>query len=287
MSFLKIKDHNKRDETVKEFLALKNKIKDNFRKERLGEIETQRDLAKLFKPVTETQKATAKEITGELKPIKEGIENLPKAITFPAYPSIEVSKEKETFVEPYFIGNIAENYLRKYTTKDEADKTFGLYDKRGSFYIGNKPVFIKENNIVLEGEEYEGTPGLWELIISKEPKDFNAEDYDNYAKLMIKSNALRAGNDPESKRPKSSKSYKWNNILKDIWRDKSKHTGEGVTVIPSDPNALLERLDLLLATQDAGHTGVGNELTSICDELKRQGVIDANAYKEINSLIKI
>ena len=94
MSFLKIKDHNKRDETVKEFLALKNKIKDNFRKERLGEIETQRDLAKLFKPVTETQKATAKEITGKLKPIKEGIKNLPKAITFPAYPSIEVSKEK-------------------------------------------------------------------------------------------------------------------------------------------------------------------------------------------------
>ena len=72
MSFLKIEDHNKRDEIVKEFRALKNKIKDNFRKERLGEIETQRDLTKLFKPVTETQKATAKEITGELKPIKKG-----------------------------------------------------------------------------------------------------------------------------------------------------------------------------------------------------------------------
>ena len=86
MSFLKIKDHNKRDETVKEFLALKNKIKDNFRKERIGEIETQRDLAKLFKPVTETQKATAKEITGELKPIKEGIENLPHVIYVPRLP---------------------------------------------------------------------------------------------------------------------------------------------------------------------------------------------------------
>ena len=143
MSFLKIKDHNKRDETVKEFLALKNKIKDNFRKERLGEIETQRDLAKLFKPVTETQKATAKEIKGELKPIKEGIENLPKAITFPAYPTIEVSKEKEAFVEPYFIGDIAESYLRKYATKDEADRMFGLYDKRGNFYIGNKPVIYQ------------------------------------------------------------------------------------------------------------------------------------------------
>ena len=92
MSFLKIEDHNKRDEIVKEFLALKNKIKDNFRKERIGETETQRDLVKLFKPVTETQKTMAKEITGELKPIKEGTDNLPHAITFPAHPLIQALK---------------------------------------------------------------------------------------------------------------------------------------------------------------------------------------------------
>ena len=54
----------------------------------------------------------------------------------------------------------------------------------------------------------------------------------------------------------------------------------------SDPNALLERLDLLLASQEAGHTGVGNELVSICDELKRQGVLDAGTYKKLNSIIK-
>ena len=55
---------------------------------------------------------------------------------------------------------------------------------------------------------------------------------------------------------------------------------------PSDPNALLERLDLLLASQEAGHTGVGNELVSICDELKRQGVLDTKTYKKLNSIIK-
>ena len=287
MSFLKIEDHNKRDETVKEFLALKNKIKDNFRKERLGEIETQRDLAKLFKPVTETQKAAAKEITGELKPIKEGIENLPKTITFPTFPSIEVSKEKEAFVEPYILGDIARNYLGKYTTKGEADTTFGIYDKDHRLYMGNKPVIVKENNIVLEDEEYEGTPGLWELIVSKKPKDFSAEDYDNYAKLIVKSNALYRNYTPDNPRPKSNRSYKWKNILSETWDNRKHYTGSGLTAIPSDPNALLERLDLLLATQDAGHTGVGNELTSICDELKRQGVINVDAYKKINSLIKI
>ena len=83
MSFLKIEDHNKRDEIVKEFLALKNKIKDNFRKERIGEIETQRDLAKLFKPGTETQKATAKEITGELYLLKRVSRSYHRLLHFP------------------------------------------------------------------------------------------------------------------------------------------------------------------------------------------------------------
>ena len=57
--------------------------------ERTGEQQLQTDLSKFFKPITETQKTTTKEITEELKPIKEGIENLPQAITFPAHPSIQ------------------------------------------------------------------------------------------------------------------------------------------------------------------------------------------------------
>ena len=64
------------------------------------------------------------------------------------------------------------------------------------------------------------------------------------------------------------------------------YEGEGVVIMSSDPNALLERLDLLLSSQKAGHTGVGNELVSICDELKRQGILDTIAYEKINSIIK-
>jgi hypothetical protein len=41
--------------------------------------------------------------------------------------------------------------------------------------------------------------------------------------------------------------------------------------LPSDPTALLERLDLLLASKQAGNTGVRNEAVAICDELKRLG----------------
>ena len=296
MSFLNISGSNKRDIIVKEFLKTKKNIRDDMIRERTGEQQLQTDLSKFFKPITETQKATTREITEELKPIKEGIKNLPQAITFPAYPSIQASKEPSEGKETQYIGEVAEKYLKKFTTKDKVDKTYRLYDKAGKFYIGNKLVIIVDNDLVVGRDEYEGTPGLWELIVSKEPKQFTKEGYKNYANLMVKTAALHRGNDPENKRPKSSGGYKWKNILKDIWfkekeskfigeRQKEKkeyeerifdpdkyYYGEGVVFLSGDPNALLERLDLLLASQKAGHTGVRNELVSICDELKRQGV---------------
>ena len=103
---------------------------------------------------------------------------------------------------------------------------------------------------------------------------------------MIKTNVLHQKYDPNNPHPRSSDSDKWMGLLSDIWKKRKKYEGEGVVVIPSDPNALLERLDLLLASQEAGHTGFRNELVSICDELKRQGVLDTKAYKKLNSIIK-
>ena len=184
MSFLKISDPAKRDSIVKEYLDLKKNIWGNLLSERTGEQDLQTDLSKFFKPITETQKTTTKEITEELKPIKGGIENLPQAITFPAYPSIQAFEEPLEGEETQFIGDLAEKYLRKFATKDAADTTYGLYDKGGKFYIGEKLAIIVDNDLVVGKDEYEGTPGLWELIVSKEPKYFTEEDYDRIMTIM-------------------------------------------------------------------------------------------------------
>ena len=80
MSFLKISDPAKRDAIVKEYLELKKNIRDNLLSERRGELELQTDLSKFYRPITETQKATAREITEGLKPIREGIEKLLQAM---------------------------------------------------------------------------------------------------------------------------------------------------------------------------------------------------------------
>ena len=284
MSFLKISDPTKRDQTVKEYLELKKNIRDNLLSERTGEQQLQTELTKFYRPITESQKATAREITEGLRPIREGIEKLPKAML----PIGKEPEEEEKEEEDELIGEIARHFLNKPNT----DKTFGVRKEGEHHYIGNKHVIITEDDDIIikeGGDRFLGTPGLWGLITSKDPEkdsiDWDKDDIKNYERLIMKTNALHRGNDPNNPNPKSSKSGKWKMILGPILHNREYHEGKGAVIL-SSPNALLERLDLLLASQKAGHTGVGNELASICGELKRQGVLDTEAYKKLNSFIK-
>ena len=260
---------------VKEFLETRNNIRDNMLSERTGEQQLRTNLSKFFRPITETQKATTREITEGLKPFIEGIQNLPQA----TQPLGEASGKEE----PKYIGKIAKDYLNR----SYPDETFGIRKEEGLHYIGNKQATIVDNNITIDDENFKGTPGLWELIMSKRSNDnyYTYKDYENYEKLMLKTNALYGNNDPKTRYPKSSKSDKWY-LLSPIWYKRKEYEGKGVVPIPSNPNALLERLDILLASEEAGNTGFRNELVSICDEFKRQGVLDTRSYKKLNSIIK-
>ena len=331
MSFIKIKDPRKREELIKDFIETRKRIKDNFIARKVGEIEYQTGLTKLFKPVTETQKTTAKEITdaqkataekitGELLPIKESIgelatkediSKLPLQVFNQIFPSIKFKSS-----EVMELGTLAVYSLIEAFTKEGVDKTFGLHAKNKKFHIGDKPVTIKNNDIIIEGKKYDGSPGLWELITSNNPQKFTEEDYLNYINLLVQTNTIYQGNDPKNTKPKSSGGSKWNNLIGPIWEqikpkkekkkkkkrqqdpdeddpqpgpsgtDPQTETPGGGLILPSDPNALIDRFDLLFSSKKAGHTGVRNEIISILDELKRQGVINVNEYKKLNSIIK-
>ena len=114
--------------------------------------------------------------------------------------------------------------------------------------------------------------------MSKQPEKgaFSNKDRINYGRLMVKTNALHRKYDSNNPYPRASNGLKWMGLLRHIWHEREEYAkgydemeeyeGKGVIVMSSDPNPLLERLDLLLASQKAGHTGVGNELVSICDK---------------------
>ena len=316
MSFIKVKDPRKREELIRDFIETRKRIKDNFIAKKVGEIEYQTGLTKLFKPVTETEKATAKEITEaqkataekftqELLPMKEGIEELPTKLFRKVFPSIELKAS-----DIMNLGPLAVNALLQAFTKKNIDLAFGLYAREGKFKIGNKEVNIEDNDIKVDDIIFEGTPGFWELITSKNPNpdNYTSEDLEKYQQLVILTNTAYQGNNPKNNKAKSSRSPKWKNIIKPIWEQIKKQKeeeeefeeeyeeeeeytlsptkGTGLKILPSDPNALIDRFDLLFSSKKAGHTGVRNEIVSILDELKRQGVLKTNEYKKLNSLIK-
>ena len=332
MSFIKVTDPRKREELIKDFIETRKRIKDNFVAKKVGEIEYQRGLTKLFKPVTETQKATTKEITdvqkatvekitGELLPIKEGLQNLT------IIPPIEAGEDLPTLemTEKQLIeyGPIATKYLKqKLEHGANIDKTkVSIYSEGNNLKIGSKPVKIEGDDILINDERFRGTPGLWKLLVEKNIPDlgeYKADDLANYITIM---HITKTTYDKNNKRI-GGKNYKMNNLIKPLVialeegggdkliKEINKHfglteieetedeeetdeddpqpstSGEGLKILPGDPNALIDRFDLLFSSKKAVHTGVRNEIVSILDELKRQGVINTKEYKKLNSLIK-
>ena len=317
MSFIKVKDPRKREELVRDFIETRKRIKDNFMARKIGEAEYQTGLTKLFKPVTDTQKATTKEITDaqkataekftqELLPIKEGIEELPTKLFKKVFPSIEFKAS-----DIVNFGPLAVDALLKAFTEKNIDRFYGIYAEDGKFKIGDKFITIEDNNIKVEDIIFEGTKGFWELVTSKNPENYTEEDLSKYQRLVILTNTAYRNNNPNQNYPKQSKGNKWKKIIKPIWEaikeqeeDETEDeeegnayslfdddpqpgtSGSGLKILPSDPNALIDRFDLLFSSKKAGHTGVRNEIVAILDELKRQKVISVQQYKKLNHIIK-
>ena len=226
MSFIKVTDPKKREALIKDFIETRKRIKDNFVAKKVGEIEYQRGLTKLFKPVTETQKATAKEITeaqkataekitSELLPIKEGLQNLT------IVPPIEAGEDLPTLemTEKQLIeyGPTATKYLKqKLEHSANIDKTkASLYSEGNNLKIGSKPVKIEGDDILINDERFKGTPGLWKLLVEKNIPDlgeYKADDLANYITIM---HITKTTYDKNNKHI-GGKNYKMNNLIKPL-----------------------------------------------------------------------
>ena len=135
-------------------------------------------------------------------------------------PSITAFDEDGGENRPIVLGDIAEQYLRKFASVSSADKIFDkkirMVNYQGSLKKGN------QNCYIVIDKEYVGTPGLWELIVLKEPDSEiqTDEDYDNYAEIMHKTSAIRRNYDENDHKPKANKSQKWKQILRQILDEK-------------------------------------------------------------------
>ncbi|XP_055842789.1 uncharacterized protein LOC129913576 [Episyrphus balteatus] len=178
------------------------------------------------------------------------------------------------------------------------DKIYGPYfdAESNSNKLGRSNFKINdENNIIIDEEIFYGTEGLLELVLSKNPRKsiYNTEDLKQYQKILQKTCAHLRNHDINSQ-VKGNRGQKYKKIIKPLIQSitKSKQTKVGNAYMDMDssptmiysanpidyvywdnPNELVDRLRLLIASETSGHNNHKNEINSIVEELREQNII--------------
>ena len=104
------------------------------------------------------------------------------------------------------------------SNKNDIDRTFGFHSKEGELFIGQDPITIDDNDIIIGDKTYPGTAGLWELITKSDPDaSVYFDDLENFRQLVIDTRAYASDSNPN--KPKASKSTKYKELIKPIWDD--------------------------------------------------------------------
>ena len=208
-------------------------------------------------------------------------------------------------------GPLSREYLRLLftDTKKRIDNVYGVYlgsDK--DLMIGDFVLTIDADgdDVRVNGMRYAGTRGLYELLFMRIPnvRTYTDADIHSYRRILLSTNAHKRNHSP-SKRTLGNKGYKYKKIISTIiggvrtsgiGRVRGRGSGadgadtrqgrglpidESMTVTDNaidyvywdDPNELVDRLRLLMASRAAGHTGHDNEIASIVEELRENGHI--------------
>ena len=158
---------------------------------------------------------------------------------------------------------------------------------------------------------YPVTRGLTDLLLTKNPKHYSDQDLETYKQMLVYTSAHKKDYRRNGDIRRNESSLKYRNLIANLFPEKTSRKkpgrkkvqmdddeteGEGLkwwqqlnkpqtayrTFNRSgvfnykywdDPNELVDRLRLLVASQAAGHTGHNNEIISIIEELREAKII--------------
>jgi len=207
-------------------------------------------------------------MTQTLKPI---IDPLTKISNKPRMTSNKENinvKSENSFADDDYQQEI-ENWLQS----TDLDKIYGPKKlPNGLIILGDKEIKFMENTLLIDGTVYPLTSGLIQLLFLKNPLVYTDIDIGVYKSILIQTSAhISIG-----KKIIKKGGFKYTSIISQLFP-----SGSGLSmklqknnlVYWDNPNELVDRLRLLLASKAAGNTGVTNEIISIFDELREVELI--------------
>lgn len=212
--------------------------------------------------------------------------------------TIDISNDYDVENEPTFT---QEMFRKNYSSipKSELDKKYGLkLNKKKQMKIGNADVSIDIDGQLSVGRmKYPRTDGLIELITKKTPQKYEEDDLQRYKQILNQSGLRNKYWRPQGRsNPKrvSGKDNKYETIISKLFEESRVNTtspkgsprtsGSGLyrkyrgnskiqLVYYDDPNELVDRLRLLLASRQTGSSAHRNELISLLEELRESRIL--------------
>lgn len=141
------------------------------------------------------------------------------------------------------------------------DHTYGVYYSNGNWMIGDSKVEIYDNDLIIEGVTYKGSPGLYELIFLKHPdlKSVTENDLAKYKSILIATNAHKQKYLPRG-RINANRGYKYVNVISKLFPIEHKSLEKEETIKTSTP-VLQKKLKPItrrrLISHDEAHKGSG------------------------------
>ena len=161
------------------------------------------------------------------------------------------------------------------------DKYFGIFQRSdGKYQMGSLEVTVGKHEIIVAGIRYSKSDGLWDLIMSKTPSNFTAENLNLYRQLVQQTDVMNHPNDLNNN-SRTRSTYKWRKILSKF------HSDIGIQFLPGDIKGLQNKLKYLLAEYRAENiSATRNQIVAITDELLRRKRLTRAEYNNINNFIQ-
>lgn len=233
-------------------------------------------LEKTFKPITKT----LKKYSNAKLPKVEQSEKEPKFEQQSETDDEEFSSNNDSEKEDDENDNSSNYYLSLLKSNSNLlDKTYGVrFDANDKNYkIGSSTFEIIGESFRINDTTYVSTLGLLELLFLKKPEKHTSADLAEYVKILRSTSAHKRNFNP-NEQTKGTTSNKYKKIIKPLLM----HNGGNLMNLPmknvdyiywNDPNEMVDRLRLLLSSQQAGHSNHNNEILSITEELRESNII--------------